>query len=216
MKMPKYTIPILLAIALGLASCATHDTATQAPKPKNGIAEYQQIAKDAHKSVQSAEKALNRLSAQTGPVSEKQARKFSSEVERLEIESVQVRARSQAMQARGDAYFQHWHENLARMTDPQVRQLAAEHHADLEAGFARVKEASHETRNVFKEFLANLRKVRNEVEKNPNALSTAPMQELVKTTAAQGQQVELKLKGIHDELNAMKQMLTPGKATASL
>ncbi len=216
MKLSKYTIPILSAIALGLASCATHDTATQAPKPKNGIAEYQQIAKDAHKSVQSAEQALSRLSAQTGPVSEKTARKFSEAVEHLESESVQVRARSQAMQARGDAYFQHWHENLARMTDPQVRQLATEHHADLEAGFGRIKEASHETRKVFTEFLAGMRKLRNEVEKNPDALSTAPMQELAKTTAAQGQQVELKLKGIRDELTAMKQMLTPGKATASL
>jgi hypothetical protein len=211
---PGFAGTFLAVLAMALAGCATNDVGGSAPQPRNGIAEYQQIAAAAQKSVRTALNALDRVSARTYPVPPRVVKAFSEEVERLEIGSVQVRARSQAIQARGNAYFEHWQENLARMKNPRVRELAAEHRASLEQSFGKIKLASQQTRQVFDQFLAGLHKLRTALENDPDTMTASSTQELVRATAQQGRQVEQGLAGIRDELNEMTAMLTPTKTGA--
>jgi hypothetical protein len=212
MTVPKLAVSFLAGLAMALAGCATSNVAADAPKPRNGIAEYHQITADAIRSVQNSLHALDRVSARTNPVPPRVSRAFSKAVERLEVESVQVRARSQAMQARGNAYFEHWQENLARMEDPRVRELARAHRAALEESFARIKLASQQTRQVFGQFFAGLRKLQTALENDPNAMAADSTQALVRATAESGRQVEACLAGIRDELKNMTEMLTPTKS----
>jgi hypothetical protein len=207
-------LTLLAGLAIALAGCATTDTTTEAPKPRNGIVEYQQIATDAQKSIQLALQVLDRVGSYTPPFSPKACQAFSGQVERLEAESVQVRARSQAMQARGNAYFENWQDNLDRMEDPSVRALAREHRADLEASFGRIKLGSQQARQAFQPFLAGLQQLRTALEKDPNAMAADSNKELVRTTAKNGRQVQGSLTGIQDELRHMTAMLMPGKSAS--
>ncbi len=68
---------------------------------------------------------------------------------------MRVRARSRAILAHGDAYFEHWQENLARMKDPRVRELAGKHRQELPQHFANIKRLAEKTGDTFKPFLAN-------------------------------------------------------------
>jgi len=212
MTLTQSKFTLLAGFAIALAGCATTDTATEAPKPRNGIVEYQQIATDAQKSIQAALQVIDRVGSHAAPFSPKACQAFSGQVERLEAESVQVRARSQAMQARGNAYFENWQENLDRMEDPKVRELARERRADLEASFGKIKLGSQEARQSFQPFLAGLQQLRTALEKDPNAMAADSNKELVRAAAKNGRQVQACLTGIQDELRNMTAMLTPGKS----
>jgi hypothetical protein len=152
-------ISLLAAVAASLIGCATRDAVSNAPRPGDGIAEYRQIVDEGLKAMGAALASLDRVSTQTNRCSARVLAVFSKEVERLEVDSLRVRARSQAMQARGEAYFEHWHETLARVEDPRVRELAAQHRPQLQQSFANIKLASETTRDVFKPFLAGLRRL---------------------------------------------------------
>jgi hypothetical protein len=209
MTLTSFTSALLASLAIALTACATNDRASDAPKPRNGIAEYQQIAADAQKSLSTALKALDRVGAQTNRISASACREFSDQVGRLEAESVKIRARSQAMQSRGDAYFANWEENLARVKDRRVRDLARENHAALEQSFAKIKTASQQARQSFQPFLAGLHKLQIAFENDPGALASGPTRELVRATGESGRQVTVNLANIRDELNHMTAMLTP-------
>ena len=60
---------------------------------------------------------------------------FAKAVHRLEVDSIRMRARTHAMRARGDAYFEHWEEYLATVKNEQVRKLAEEHRPELKQSF---------------------------------------------------------------------------------
>jgi hypothetical protein len=122
-----------------------------------------------------------------------------------------LRARSKAMQARGDAYFENWHANLSQMQDPLVRELAQQHHTDLAEGFGRIKSTSADVGESFRPFLAGLRQLQMMLEKDPSAIQSAPAKDLLRATREHGQRVEQKLAAIKDELDAAARMLTPSK-----
>jgi hypothetical protein len=201
----------LAAAAMMLAGCATKDTASQAPQPKNGIAEYREIVGESRKSIAAALHALDRVAAHTNRCPPRICAAFAEEVQRLQVGSVRVRARSQAMQARGDAYFENWHENLARLKDPRVRALAGQHRPELQERFARIKLASQQAGNAFRPLLAGLRKLQGALESDPATVGTVSTKDLSRTTKENGRQVEQALAVIGEELKAMTVMLTPTK-----
>ena len=194
-----------------LAGCASNDPNPNAPRPRNGIAEYQQITADAQRSMQKALEALKRASTHTLPVPPSAVKSYSDAVERVEVESVRVRARSQAMQARGKSYFENWEENLARVKDARIRELAQQHRAELEQDFDKIKVTSQETRQAFEQFLSGLRQLRTVLEEDPKAMAADSTRALVTATYQEGREVEKGLAGIRNELNEMTRMLMPAK-----
>jgi hypothetical protein len=191
------------------AGCASHDRSQETNRPGSGIAEYRQLASAAQKSVDLALNALAMVSAQSDRCPPEVLSNFVSEVRQLQVESVQVRARSQAMQARGDAYFNDWHSNLARVEDPEIRALAEKHHAQLAQSFGRIKELSQEGHENFRPFIGALRQLRNSLEKDPASLSTAATQSSLKAAKENGQRVGHFLEGITRELDSMSSLITP-------
>jgi hypothetical protein len=200
-----FFLAILISV---LSSCATKES-TAAPQPKNGITEYREITTQALRAVQAALDSLNLVAAQTSPCPPKAIEAFGLELQRLYVDSIQVRERAQAIQARGDAYFENWSENLARMKDPKVRERAARFHSQLLESFLKLKFASQEARGAFHDFFAGLRQLRTSLEKDPGSIQTETTKNLVHATQDHGRQVLQHLTAVSAELDAMTQMLTP-------
>jgi len=125
------------------------------------------------------------------------------------VESTQVRERSQAIQARGDAYFERWHENMAQVKDHAVRAAAEARRPQLEESFRHIKALSQEAREAFNPFLTALRQLRNALEKDPTCIGTAATRDRIKEAMDQGQHAERCVDGIKRELDTMKAMLVP-------
>lgn len=200
---------LMASLLTAVTGCTSRDAAPAVPAPKDGISEYRRIADDSLKALGGTMQKLAQVSAQTNVCPPGVVAGFVHSVDQLQVESVQLRARSQAMQARGDAYFQHWQENLARMKDARRRELAVQHHAELEQSFLRIKETSQKARENFAAFSAGLRKLTIALEKDAAAVRSESTRELMRTTTDNGRAMEAKLTGIRDELIAMNRWLTP-------
>jgi hypothetical protein len=207
----KLAVLLLAASAMAMAGCATGKTSSQTPKPGEGIALYRQLVKESLKSIGTTVSSLERVSAQTDRCSPRLVKAFSREVQELQAESIKVRSRSQAIQARGEAYFQNWHENLASVKDPKVRELAERHRPELQQCFTRIKAGSQRAGEAFRPFLAGLRRLQNALETDPGSVGMGSTRETIRATREHGAQVEQALLGIRQELDAMTAMVTPTK-----
>jgi hypothetical protein len=198
---------LFLAALLTLSGCATEGKSGKSARPGAGLAEYSQLVAHSRAAVDSVLRSLEEVRRQSAPCPPKVVAAFSAQVDQLAVQSVQVRARSQAMQARGDAYFENWHANLERISDPATRQRVEEHRADLQQGLATVKQLSQQTREAFQSFLTGLRSLRGIVESHAEAVQADATQDLARRTAQSGLQVEQGLDAIAEQLRAMSLML---------
>ena len=204
-------VACLVAGVLVLAAgCASNEGGRAGSKPGDGIAEYRQIATGAEEAIRTALKHLDQVRAQSNACPAEVLAAFSAEVNHLQVESVQVRARGQAIQERGDAYFERWHENMAQVKDPRLRTLAEERRPQLQESFRRIKSLSQESREAFKPFLSELRQMRNALEKDPASVGASTTQELARSARQNGNQVVKCIAGVTRELDTMKAMLGLG------
>jgi hypothetical protein len=200
-----------LLVAVG---CASTDTEAPGPRPRDGIAEYRQVAVEAKKVMQGTLSSLAAVSAQPNRCAPDVLAAFSAATQRLQVESIPLRERAQAMQARGDAYFDQWEKHVAQVKDPAVRAAAEREHPRLEESFHRIKAISQEAREAFGPFQTSLRKARNALENDPACVAAGPTQDQITSAKQNGEHVQQCLDRIIAELDSMRAMLTPTGASA--
>ena len=186
---------LLAAVLFFQSSCASNRAAP--PKAAEGVREYGQLVTNANTEVGLAVSRLDALLSQPNGFSAKSVSDFCDQVQRLQVESIRVRARVQAIQDRGDAYFDAW---FAKEDRPENLE-------DLHAAFTRIKLASLQTRQAFQVFLRNLRTLRARFESGSNAYPSQPTLDLIRLTRGQGLQVEQSLAYVNDELGSLARLL---------
>jgi hypothetical protein len=196
-----------LVLAWALAGCATHQSNIEEPRPGAGIAEYQQLTQEALAALRVALDSLDKLAIQPNPCPPKVITAFSGEVQRLQIDSLRIRSRAQAIQTRGDAYFADWSENIVRIKDPQIREAARRHHSELEQSFSKIKASSQQAGSNFKPFLHGLRMLHVRLETASGLAHDDPTQELIRTTRTNGAEVVRQLGIVQNELDTVSTIL---------
>jgi hypothetical protein len=198
---------LLLAICLGLLSACVTEKAPAGPGSLSGVREYKEITAQSRTAVLTVLRSLDQMAAEPWPCPPKVAAAFSEELSRLEVGSIRVRARVQAIQARGDAYFADWSQAIAQIKDARVRDLAERCHPELQESYARIKSASQEAREVFRLFLGNLRALRIQLE-NGSTGGAAPT-DLIRTGHDEAEKLLQILDVINNELQSITTRLTP-------
>ncbi len=154
-------------------------------------------------------KSLATVSTQSNRCAPSVLAAFSAKMQQLQVDSLQLRARAQAMQARGDAYFENWHEHLAKVKDTKLRAYADAQRPAFEQRFGRIKALSQEGREALDPFQASIRKVRNALEADPASITAVSTQDWLATAKEKGEHVDRCLGAIIDELDSMRAMLRP-------
>jgi hypothetical protein len=179
--------PLVLSLAFGwlAGGCASPSGGSSAPKPGRGIAEYREVAREAHRSVAAVVDSLEALRSYSPPSSSRPAlARFDRALNQLEVTSVKVRARTEAIIARGQAYFDEWKENLAGVTNQPAARAETERYARLFEHFDHIRERSSKVREAFRPFMERLRDFRASLDKTPSpADNEASRDELVGLTA---------------------------------
>ena len=201
------------AVAAVLIGCASTEAARKAPTPRDDFKEYRQIVVQAMGQVDTAMRALDEISAQANRDPRPAYEAFAKAVHRLEVDSIKMRAHTQAMRARGDAYFEHWENYLAGVNNEQVRQLAEQHRADLKQSFQQAQTASQQVREVFRPFLSDLQKLRAVLEADPSLARIDSAKGVILAAQDKGRQVQQGLDRILAEMNSMTAMLRPPGTT---
>ena len=201
-------LPCLAALVLA-PGCASHRSTNTTPRPGSGIAEYRRMATEADEAVQGALSSLAAVSAQSDRCSAGALSNLVVEVGHLQVGSFRIRARSETLLARGDAYFANWHKHMAQVQDEQVRALAERNRPRLQRSFDEIKRQSQAVEADFRPFLADLRKLRNALEKDPASLANSDSRARMEAAKQNGVQVEQRLASIHRELDVMTALITP-------
>jgi len=189
-----------VAIVCLLSGCATQKFA--------GVEEYKQLTRQAQTAVQGSLRALEQINDNAGHCTPKMIADFAHELQRLQVDSIRLRARARAIRARGDAYFASWSESIANIKDHRVRESVDRHRPELEASHSKIKLASQQCGAVFDPFLAGLLKLRVELELRPGDLVQDPDRKLMRDTLENGRQVLKELDLIDSELLSMKKIVS--------
>jgi hypothetical protein len=197
------------AVAAVLVGCASTDTASKEPTLRDDFREYRQIVVQATGLVDTTMRAVDEMSAQANQDPRPAYQAFAKAVHRLEVDSIKVRARTQAMRARGDAYFERWEKYLAGVDNEQVRQLAEQHRPELKKSFEHAQQASQQVREVFRPFLSDVQKLRAVLEADPSLARIDAAKSLILAAQDKGRQVHQGLDRLLAEMNSMTAMLRP-------
>ena len=141
--------------------CASTPSGSPAPRPGRGIAEYREVAREAHHSVAAVVDALEGLPKSfTPPSTRPNFARFDKSLHQLELTSVRARSRAEAIIARGETYFEEWKEHLYTITNSATAQAETERYLRMRQHFERVRQLSGEVRIEFRPFMTKLREFR--------------------------------------------------------
>ena len=195
------------AVAAALIGCATTETGPKAPTPRADFIEYRQIVVESMSLMTATLSSLDEISVQAHREPRPAYEAFAKAVHRREVDSIRVRARTHAMRARGDAYFEHWQEYLATVKNEQVRNLAEEHRPELKQSFEQLHLAATQIREGFRPFLSDLQKLRAVLEADPSLAHIDAQKDLILAAKDKGRQVQQGLDRILAEMNSMTALL---------
>ncbi len=220
LKSPRFrieisTVTVCAALVLvAISGCATNDSPRSRPPSGRGLEEYRQLTANSTTAILESLKWLEHLNAQTGRCPPKVVAAFSEHVEQLQVGSIKVRARAQAIQTRGEAYFDAW-SNVGVETTEAPPPPPPEQMPKIRERFTRIKLASQQVGGCFRPFFAGLRQLRAELETDAGVVETGKGQELIRKSRERGWQVLQRLGALSDELQALRPLLTSsGPVTA--
>lgn len=203
-----------LALAAVLPGCASTQTASKAPTPRQDYREYRELVVSGIGQLDATLRALDNLSAQANHDARPAYEAFAQAVQRLEVDSIKVREHTRAMRARGDAYFEHWQEWLADSSDEGVRQRAAQHEEELKRSFEAVRAAAQQVRDGFRPFLTDVQKLCAVLDDEPTLAHIDAQKSLILAADEKGRQVQESMERILAEMNTMSALLRAPDATA--
>ena len=203
------------ALAAVVIGCASTETARKQPTLRQDFVEYRQIVVQTMSQIDASLRALDELAIQANCDPRPAYRAFAEAVHRLEVDSIKVRARTQAMRDRGDAYFEHWEAYLAGVDNPQVRTLAEQRRPELKRSFEQARLASQQVREGFRPFLSDLQKLRATLEADPSLARIDAAKDLILAAKDKGRLVLQGLDRVLAEMNSMTALVRPPGTTAA-
>lgn len=162
-----YIAAMAALICCLVAGCATSKSSSFAARPGAGLREYRQLVTDLRKATVASQQSVEQLAAVSQVKSNAAFGQFDESLHSLEVASIKARARADAMERRGRAYFDEWTEEIAEVQDAAARKVATGQFDNLQLHFESILADSRQVRQEFRKFLDGLRALRGS---NPGGL----------------------------------------------
>ena len=199
----------LVVALLVSAGCATSESGVQ-PRPGDGLREYKTLVLELRKDVGLTRQALEALAVATQQNAAGAYARFDDSLQRLEVVSIKARARADAMEKRGEAYFEEWAEEMSDSTEETARRAPKERFAALHRHFEAILKDSGQVRQQFRPFLERSRRLRTLLGQKPTADAIAQAKPICVQVAADGQQAEAAMDQLLNTLQAAEAAVLSG------
>ena len=110
--------------------------------------------------VDATTRALNALVDKTPGDKSAQFKTYSKELDTLEEHATNVRDLSAEMDAHTEEYFAKWDQQIATITNEDIRERSEDRRKNVDKAFAKIREKYAEARDEFKPMLADLTDIR--------------------------------------------------------
>ena len=214
----KSTKQIRSLTALGLASLLllTASSASAAgyklaDKVGRDIADFRDEIVDVKKSVDTTLAALDKIVAQATVDPRKAFKEFDKSIPEIDSAAKKARKRADDMRERGKEYFDKWEKDLASVNDPEIRKLAEERKAKLQATFAKIKTSLEPARDQFTAWLANLKDLQRYLSQDLTISGIDAAKDLIAKSKTDGTALQQTLDKVIAEMNTVVATITPAK-----
>jgi predicted nucleic acid-binding Zn-ribbon protein len=210
-------IASLMALAVTTAVLATGCSSTgssnykKADKTGAGIAKFRDEIVVGKNAIAATMTSLGNVaeSADTDP--RKAFEQFKKDVANLESTAADIRKRAADMQAKGQAYFKQWEEELAKVTNPEIRELAVQRKAKLQETFEAVRKYSEPLKAQFEPWMSDLKDLVTYLGNDLTVAGVDAAKKLIKKTTDEGYEVQKSMDALVAELNTIAATITPAK-----
>jgi hypothetical protein len=217
MKLTKTTrIIAFTALTIIAAQCFSAFTASAAgyklaDKTGARIAEFRDEIINVKKEVDVTMAALDKINATAAVDPRKAYKEFEKSVPRIDEAAQKAKKRADDMKEKGAEYFKEWEKEMGAVNNPEIRKLAQERKAKLQATFGSIKSFMEPARDQFVTWLADLKDLNKYLNNDLTIGGIDAAKELVAKTKTEGFAVQQSLDKVISELNTIVATLTPAK-----
>jgi hypothetical protein len=214
-KTPPLLAWAVLACVAGQLSTATNAAAAGyklADKTGASIAEFRDEIVNIKKEADATMVALDKVVTTAATDPRKAFTEFNKAVPRIDDAAKQAKKRAEDMKARGQAYFKDWEKEMAAVNNPEIRKLAEERKAKLQATFDSIRGFMEPARDQFNTWLSDLKDLNKYLSNDLTIGGIDAAKELIGKTKTEGQGVQQTLDKVIAELNTIVATLTPATA----
>jgi high-affinity Fe2+/Pb2+ permease len=183
-----------------------------ADKVGASIAEFRDEVIDVKKEVDATLASLDKIVAQATIDPRKAFKEFDKNVPDVDSAATKAKKRAMEMKEKGKKYFNEWEKELAAVNDPDIRKLAEERKAKLEASFSNIRNSMEPVRDQFNTWLASLKDLQKYLSNDLTIGGIDAAKDLIAKNKAEGLAVQQNLDKVIAELNTVVATITPAKA----
>jgi predicted nucleic acid-binding Zn-ribbon protein len=180
-----------------------------ADKVGQDIAEFRDEIVDVKKSVDITMAALDKIVAQATVDPRKAFKEFDKSIPDIDSAAKRAKKRSDDMRERGKEYFGKWEKDLAAVNDPEIRKLAEERKAKLQATFGNIRTSLEPARDQFAAWLTNLKDLQKYLSQDLTISGIDAAKELIAKSKRDGMAVQQTMDKVIAELNTVVASITP-------
>ena len=216
MKTIKHTGMITTALiaagaALLLNGCGSTKGYKQADKTGAGIASFRDEIGKGKEAIDATMKGLSDIAASANTDPRKAFEQFSKAVSNLESTANKIKSRSESMKEKGNTYFTQWEQELAQVSNPEIRALAEQRKAKLRETFDNVKKYTEPLKAQFDPWMSNLKDLEKYLGNDLTIAGVDAAKPLFTKTTDEGVEVQKSMDGLMAELNTIAATITPSK-----
>ncbi len=218
MKPFKTITPVAMAALITVAAplfTATPASAAgykMADKVGASIAEFRDEIVTIKKEVDNTMAALDKIVTTAATDPRNAFKDFDKAVPQIDDAAKKAKKRGEDIKARGQAYFKAWEKELASVNNADIRKLAEERKAKLQATFDSIRTSMEPVRDQFNTWLADLKDLQKYLSNDLTIGGIDAAKELIGKAKTEGQGVQQSLDKVITELNTIVATLTPAKA----
>jgi hypothetical protein len=204
------TAALLIAAAQPLTTTTASAAGYKlADKTGASIAEFRDEILNVKKATDASIAALDKVVATAGTDPRAAFKEFDKSVPRVDDAANTAKKRAQDMKEKGAAYFKDWEKELAGVSNPDVRKLAEERKAKLQATFDSIKSFMAPARDQFNTWLADLKDLQKYLSNDLTVNGIDAAKTTIAKSKAEGQAVQETLDKVIAELNTIVATITP-------
>jgi hypothetical protein len=207
---------LMLALSSGaawlLVGCGTTRGYKKADEVGTGIADFAVEVLNSKRAVDDTIKRLDAVAASASTDPRRAFEDYSKQVDELEATSNRARKRAQDMQARGQAYFKQWQEQLSQVKNQDIHKLAEDRKAKLQETFDQIRQHTDPLKTQFDVWMSDLKDLQKYLSNDLTVAGVDAAKGLFTKTQDEGRAVQKSLDELVAELNTVAATITPAKA----
>jgi hypothetical protein len=216
MKMTIYHYSAIAALAATTLLCGCRSTSAnfhRADRTGDMIGDFRDDVISIQKAITATDAALDEIvrNAHTDP--RRPYRNFTESLKAVEAANQKALQRADDMRAEGKVFFDLWQEDLAKLNNPEIRQLAEERRFILQDTFRNISHVTVQGRDDYRAWLSDVKDLQILLGNDLTVASIDATRPLIAKSKANAAKVRQTYQNLVAELDSVANAITPTRGT---